>query len=123
MWYPTSMSSRKGRTKLLLALELSGDLAGFTTWFARSERQAIMLKAPPTKPPSLAQVAQRLLFRQAATWWNSLDLEQRASYELVTQLLHVRMTGYDLFMRGYLLSDWTDVDRASVLTGVPLDHP
>lgn len=117
------MASPRGPSKTFLALSVSGDVAGLTTWYARSGRQAYMPKSPPTKPASAAQVAQRALFRAALDAWLLLTQPQRAAYERASLELHIIMTGHNLFMRGHLRDDWTDVDRAAELTGEELVHP
>lgn len=63
-----------------LGLEISGDVAGLTAYTRKNGRKVFYPAAPPTKPPSYAQILCRQAFFAAMATWKSLPLADRQAY-------------------------------------------
>jgi hypothetical protein len=76
---------------------LSGDLGPYTVYTNKNRKKVVYDRAPPDKPPSLEQLAQRLRFTLVAQDWKLQSTADKATWEFVTLALSLPMTGYNLF--------------------------
>jgi len=113
----------KGRQASIMGFRMTGDVFDFTTWRAKSGRQSYMVKAPPKRDPSPAQVICRNMFRDAMAGWKSLDRQAQLNYQLAAQILKFQLLGHNLYITCHMRNDWRDTDNASELTGLYLPHP
>ncbi len=88
-----------------LGWSTQGDFGPWTFYTTKKHKLVFFLKAPPTTPPSYLQIHQRSKFRLVAQFWQRLSAAQRADWETVTQVLHLNLTGYDLFTWYYTVGD------------------
>lgn len=114
---------RKYHNKTWLALDVSGDVSDLTTWTPRPGRLAVMAKSKPTGSPSPAQAVVRAAFAAAIAGWRQRSAAERSAYESATQQLHFNMTGYNWFLRMWILELWSEVPPVEQLTGLTLWHP
>jgi len=98
----TRRSSSHGEKLSLLGLWIKGDLAGLTCYTTRSRKKVFYPEAPPTKPPSPAQVIQRARFRTAQLAWKSLSPQEKQTLEDATNATSLCMTGQNLFISAAL---------------------
>ena len=113
----------KGRQPSIMGFRMTGDVFDFTTWRAKSGRQSYMVKAPPKRDPSPAQVVCRSLFRAAMNGWKSLSPQAQKNYQDAANILKFQLLGHNLYITCYMRDDWRDTDNAARLTGLDLPHP
>lgn len=114
---------RKGVQRGLFWLKIQGDLGPFTMWTSRQMRVSYMIKEPPKREPSRAQVIQRDALRRAMLDWKRVPIEFRPNYELAGKLLHFTICGHNVFVACHMRGIWKDVDEMERLTGLRLPHP
>lgn len=89
----------------LLGLHVAGDLGPLTIYRTKRGRTVAFPKAPPTCPPSPAQLLQRYRFRRAVEHWHELTLPQRFAYDEVVRLNSLCLTGFNLWIHFCLSPD------------------
>lgn len=101
------------KTNLLAIMgwRVQGDIGPWTCYTSKRRKFVFFLKAPPDKPPSEWQRSRRHLFKMAASGWRGLSDETKATWELATKRLSLRLTGYNLWIWWY----WKQ-DRAAIAT-------
>lgn len=94
-----------------LGLIQSGDLAGLTTYVTERRRRAVFFPlAPPTKPPTADQIAQRSAFKAAIDAWNALPPADKSNWERAAKRLSLGLTGFNAFTHFHLKPDPIAVD-------------
>ena len=123
-----------------LGLIIDGDFAGLTVYTRHDLRKVFFPVAPPTKPPSDLQLAQRRRFAAATAAWSRLDPLERRRWEATTNSLIICSTGIGLWislcLRGepqltdtilhqspYQLSRPPDLSQAQPETANPSSNP
>jgi len=81
----------------LLGLRPTGDLGPLTAYTSKRGKKVWFLKAPPLKPASPRQIAQRTKIKLVARLWQSLTQEQRDNWRQAERRGSLRITGYNLF--------------------------
>jgi hypothetical protein len=82
----------------LIAMRISGDLAGYTYYQTRRGQTVGYPAAPPKEPPTPSQLAQRQRFRDAAANWQALSQAHRDAWERMSLRCHLMATGYDCWI-------------------------
>lgn len=103
-----------------LGVMASGLLAGHTVYTNKYGRIVHYPTAPPTGPPSAAQLQQRDRFTRAQAAWAALLASDKALLELATRMLSLPLTGQNLYMR--LAMQTNQGKRLTIIrqTGLPL---
>lgn len=104
----------------LIGLSVSGDFADLTLYTDRFNRKVAFPKAPPEKPPTAQQTAQRSRFTQAQAAWKALDQSQKDSLEEATKKGSLVMTGQNLYISVALMNDTTALKTLERQTGIIL---
>lgn len=107
----------------LLGFIVKGDLAGQTIYTDRHARKVFFPAAPPDKPPSPLQQAQRNRFKAAQADYMDLTDAQKADYELASQRLSLCMTGQNLYIHLALKCDDQLTATLERQSGVYLAYP
>ena len=81
----------------ILGLIASGDLGPYTIYVSKRGNPVVFPKAPPTSPPTNAQILMRMKFTYAASQWQLLSHTDRAAWEAATLKCSLRLTGYNLW--------------------------
>lgn len=102
----------------LLGIWVSGDVGGITIYTDKNHRKVAFPKAPPDKPPSPEQVAQRARFKTAQANWKALTLAEKTSLEEVTKTAYIVMTGQNLFMSVSMTNDQAGYETLQRQTGI-----
>lgn len=103
-----------------LAIVASGLIAGHTVYTNKYGRIVYYPVAPPTGPPSSAQLRQRLRFAAAQAAWSALSAPHKAALEQATRVLSLPLTGQNLYIR--LAMQTNQEKRLTIIrnTGLPL---
>lgn len=101
-----------------LGTNCQGDIGPLTTYTSRFGRLVYYPRAPPLMPPSPDQAFMRSKFKQAATAWASLTLEQKRSWRLLAQAAQTRITGYNLWTYWQTTGDFATVQTLINRTGI-----
>lgn len=88
-----------------LGWNTQGDLGPWTFYTDKRGNLVFFIKAPPTSPASYLQAHQRLKFKTTAEFWQRLSVDEKADWEHSTQILHLNLTGYNLFVWYYTAGD------------------
>ena len=99
------MLTPKWRTLSLLGLRPTGDLGPLTSYTSKRGIKVWFLKAPPLKPPSPRQLAQRAKFKVVARLWRAIGEAQRQQWRSAERRGRLVITGYNLFLWYHLGGD------------------
>lgn len=104
----------------LLGMNVSGDLADYTSY--RSHRGEIVFfpRVPLHIPRSPLQILQRNQFRKAAIEWNALPKETRERWELACRTLSLKITGYGLWVHYQTRRDRAAIETIQRQSGLAL---
>jgi len=105
----------------LFGLHIGGDFGPFTFYKSKRRRLVFFKKAPPDKPPSEKQIAQRNRFRLVAAAWSTLTPYQRAQWTIAARRASLCMTGYDLFVHFKLKPDPHKLNHLQSITDTVLN--
>lgn len=114
---------RFGVPPSVIALYVSGDLAGFTMYTDRFMRHIAYPLAPPKEPPTALQLRQRARFTQAITAWHATTQANRDAYEQITLALSLAMTGHNLWIHVALTGDFPVLDTLQRQSGISVIPP
>jgi len=89
-----------------LGFIIQGDMGPLTFWTDPQKGLVAILKAPPDKPASFWQRAQRNKWRLAITAWRALPTTTKAAWQLAADRARCRCTGLNLW-----ISQWCRPDR------------
>lgn len=115
--------ARLGGQHFLYALKIQGDLGIYTTWVDKRLRLCLMIKEPPKRDPSRAQIVQRNALRAAMMDWRKVPDEFKPNFERAGKLLAITITGHNVFVACHMRGVWKDVEEMERLTGYRLPHP
>lgn len=107
----------------LLAMQISGDVGGYTIFTDRFGRKTVFPKSPPEKPPSSQQLIQRQRFKTAQTSWNALSSDQVKNLEDACRITNVPMTGQNLWIHTALTNDTEAMKTIERQSGITLTIP
>lgn len=79
-------------------LMIAGDVGPYTTYTNRNGKFVFFDRAPPKDPPSTPQLAQRALWLQVSLDWRKQTTAQKATWERISKMTNIVMTGYNLFL-------------------------
>jgi hypothetical protein len=85
----------------LLSVKASGSVGTILTFSQRRTCQQVRYQRRQTDVISVDRTTQREKFKNAVKKWNELSSEEKTSWN--TAALYEPMTGYDLYVRNYLL--------------------
>lgn len=115
------MAFQPPRTILtLLGFGATGDLGPFTFYTNKRGRLVWFIKAPPTSPPSYAQLRQQDLFTSAAATWQFFTPTRRNNWELASKRASLAITGYNLWVYFCCTADLTEIQTIEHQTGLNL---
>jgi len=107
----------------LLALNISGDLDGYTYYVNKNRKVVAYPSVPALRPPTLAQQIVRARFALAMQGWSALTPEARSHYNEACDRLCLCMWGANLFAN-LSLTDPGDLHKTiSQQVGLPLVVP
>lgn len=92
----------------LLSREARGAIYGNIVFSVRKSGQQVRFQKPPVDRRSSGQISRRLIYSNGVDAWHSLTSEEKQVY--IVQAKEMNMTGYNLYMRTYLLSPPPDPD-------------
>lgn len=104
----------------ILGLRPTGDLGPFTIYTKPDRVRVAFIKAPPTKPPTERQIAQRDQFRAAAIAWKALAQADRNNWHTVCRYLSLYLHGYNLFVYWFLSHDDASIRTVERQSGIDL---
>lgn len=107
----------------MLGLVVSGDLAGQTIYTDRHGRKTFFVQAPPLKPPSPMQLAQRARFRVALENWALASTSDRSGYEAISLAAGLCMTGLNLWIHVSLQGSLQFLATLQRQTGISVGDP
>ena len=81
-----------------LGLNINGDVGGLTVYTRHDGRLVAFPAAPPLKPASVHQLAQRQRFRLAQNAWKNLPKEAQQDYQEACNRLSLCMVGHNLWI-------------------------
>jgi hypothetical protein len=99
------MLQPQSRMLAFIGFTIWGDLGPLTIYRSRRRKLVAYKKAPPDKPASELQAAQREKFRQAKDAWNDLDADVKARWNAACLTLSLPLTGYNLWIFWKLTAD------------------
>lgn len=94
-----------------LGMRPTGDLGPLTIYTSKRNKMVAFPKAPPEKPASLFQRAQRNRFRVVGRLWQTLTKDQRDEWQAAATAARLYCTGFNLFLY-YTITR----DEAAILT-------
>lgn len=100
-----------------LGMRPTGDLGPLTIYTNKRGRMVAFPKAPPEKPASLFQTAQRNRFRAAGTLWRTLTEDQKHEWQAAADIAGLYCTGYNLFLYYVLTRDDSTIRTIEHQTG------
>jgi hypothetical protein len=94
----------------LIALQMSGDLAGVTYVQRGGSRRTSYAKTYPRREPSGTQMIFRERFKVAVRAWQALPAAKKATLETITFEYSMIMSGFNLFISCHLNNrmEWID---------------
>jgi len=75
-----------------------GDFGPLTMYRSARRRVVAYQKAPPDKPPTAWQIAQRERFKDAALTWKTFTPYLKPNWERAAKRLSLKVTGYNLWV-------------------------
>jgi len=105
-----------------LGLRPTGDFADLTAYTTSAGKTVWFLKSPPQKPPSVRQLHQRQMFRNAARAWRELGQETRNDWNEAARRAHLYLSGYLLFLVWIVTPDRPAIRTIERLSGITLLH-
>jgi len=107
----------------MIAVEASGDLAGFTLYTDMHGRKVVFPKTPPEVPETPNQRRWRDRFRAAVLNWKAAPHQLRAAFEAVSLKASLCMTGHNLWVSLSLTQDAGLCATLARQTGIPIELP
>lgn len=107
----------------LMALQVSGDFADLTVYTNKNGKKVAFLKAPPDKPPTELQIAQRARFKLAQAGWMALSHPIKNDYEEMCSRANVPMTGQNIWIHSALTNDAQAIQTLIGQTGITVPIP
>lgn len=102
----------------IIGFSPTGDLGPLTGYTSKRRKAVWYLKAPPDKPPTCWQIAQRNKFRALARVWTALQPSQRASWMEAARKARLSITGYNLFIWYQLRQDTKAIETIQRQSGI-----
>lgn len=106
-----------------LGMYISGDVGGYTVYTTRRGKIVWYPASPALKPPSPLQQKQRLRFKLAQANWRLLSPALVATWEHLTKVLCLPLTGQNLFISLSLRPNNDALTSATRKAGVVLSPP
>lgn len=107
----------------IIGLMVSGDIDGITIYTDRHGRKVNYKKAPPEKPASVLQAAQRGRFRDAMTNWKAAGEAVQVDWENASLRSSLCMTGLNLWLHFSLKGSAEGLATFSHQTAIALNMP
>lgn len=105
----------------LIALQITGDLAGITYVQNRQLRRVAYGKTYPSKTPSHLQEYRRTRFKAAVDAWKNQSDSNKSTLNIIADKLKVCMSGYNIFISCYLTGQDTWIPGWAEDFGLPWD--
>lgn len=101
-----------------MGLSIQGDIDGITCY--RSARHGVIWfpKAPPTKPASPLQLAQRVKWRRILDDWLALSDAVRRNWMLITERATLSLHGLNLYIWWRCAEDDSIIETLQRQTGI-----
>lgn len=100
-----------------LGMRPTGDLGPLTIYTNKRNRMVAFPKAPPEKPASMFQNAQRNRFRAIGRLWQTLTKEQRDDWQTAADRAGLYCTGFNLFLYFEITRDQSSIQTIERQTG------
>jgi hypothetical protein len=84
-----------------LGFRPTGDIGGYTFYSRGAKRTVFFAKAPPRKPASYLQRANRYRMAAIARSWSNAPPAVRAAWDQLARRTRLKITAYDLFQHHY----------------------
>jgi hypothetical protein len=84
-----------------LGFRPTGDIGGYTFYSRGAKRTVFFAKAPPTKPASYLQRANRYRMAAIAAAWRNAPEQVRNAWRQLAKRTRLKITPYDLFQHHY----------------------
>lgn len=103
-----------------IGMRPTGDFADLTVYTNKRGRIVWFTKAPPDKPPSIRQLHQRQMFRNAARGWRDLRERKRDEWNTAARRAGLYLSGYLLYVVWILKPDRAAIRTIERQTGITL---
>lgn len=100
-----------------LGMRPTGDLGPLTIYTNKRGRMVAFPKAPPLKPASMFQNAQRNRFRAVGRLWQTLTQDQRNEWQEAADAAGLYCTGFNLFLYYEITRDEASITTIERQTG------
>jgi hypothetical protein len=107
----------------LIALNISGDLDGYTYYVTKHRKVVAYPAAPALRPPTPAQQVMRARFALAMQAWKQLPPAAKTAYQSACDKLSLCMWGANLYANLSLTDTGTLRETIQQQVGVPLSLP
>ena len=95
---PNNKNDRQTKWWAQLNIGIAGDVGPYTCWTTQRGKTVFMKRAPPDKPPSEAQLQNRLRFQLAFANWKLEPEETKAKWTQLCFAEGLCMSGHNLYI-------------------------
>jgi hypothetical protein len=107
----------------LVGLSVAGDFGDQTIYTDKHGRKIVYQFAPPHKPPTTLQLAQRARFKAANDAWKAAASSQRAAWTAMSYRLSLPMTGLNAWIWCAFCPDDSQAETLQRQSGIALLFP